>query len=65
MLYPQLDGCCKSAAVAPLATGLCNERPWGTCVLSCVMQSDVNKTELQSDGDKGEACTRRKLVKTL
>lgn len=43
---PCFDGCCKSAAAAPLATGLRNERPWGTYVLSCIMQSDVNKTEL-------------------
>ena len=42
--------------MAPLATGLRNQRPWGTSVLSCIMQSDANKTELdeyegkQTDG---------------
>lgn len=51
MLAPSFDGCCKSAAMARLATGLRNERPWGTYVLSCIMQSDVNKTELYSEGE--------------
>lgn len=65
--WPCFDGCCKSAAVAPLATGLRNERPWGTYVLSCIMQSDVNKTELWSEGEKERqtGTQREKLGETL
>lgn len=35
----------------------------GVCVLSCIMQSDVNKTELYSEGEKDTH--REKLRETL
>lgn len=54
--------------MAPLATGLRNERPWGWgCVLSCIMQNDVNKTELYSEEEKDTqtGTQREKLGETL
>lgn len=32
-----------------IATGFYNKRPWQTCVLPCIIQSDVNQTELKSE----------------